>query len=257
MSKLKNSPEVWDNVWSEETSPEEDLYHLETHRKSIRWKRLKQEILKRFGTFKGLKTIEIGAGMGTYSLLFALEGAEVTLLDYSKKALDSSRLFFTRHNTKAKYINMDALNLDKKLFSKFDVSISVGVAEHFGGMNRLKIIDSHFKVLRPGGLAIIDVPNKWSLPYRFHKFLSESFGRWIFGKEIPYARTEFKKIGKKLNKRFYFIGGYILDTPFNFKKRIKAIIKIKDKKDISTIKQERGTFLDQYISRTLIALASK
>ena len=38
---------------------------------------MKKAVIKKFGSFKGLKTIELGAGQGTLSLLFALEGAKV------------------------------------------------------------------------------------------------------------------------------------------------------------------------------------
>lgn len=251
--EYKNTSQVWDNIWRDVPSESEDKYHLVTEEKSIRWKRIKKIILEKFGSFKGLKVIEIGAGQGTYSLLFALEGAEVTLLDYSPDAIKIGKLFFKRNHQKANFVMMNALNIDLNKLPKFDVSISVGVGEHFERLDRFKIVKAHFDVLRKGGLAFVDVPNKWCLPYRLHKYLSQKFGKWQFGYEEPYSRFELNKIAKKLGKRFFFIGGYILDTPFNFWDRIRRMLGIK-KKDIKDIRFQIGTPLDKYISRTLIAV---
>jgi len=252
-----NTSSLWDKFWKEEASGNEICY-LTSHLRSIRWKRLKNLILSRFGTFKNLEVIELGAGKGTYSLLFALEGAKVTLLDYSQEALKKARIFFNRFGIRnAKFIKMDILKLNKKLYNKYDVAISVGVAEHFRGTDRKKVIKTHFDVIRKGCLAIIDVPNKWNAPYRLWKFLSQTFGKWNFGEEIPYSRREFKKIGKELGINFKFIGGYLFEDPFLIKKRIKKLLGIKEKLDPNKIKFQLGTPLDEYFSRTLIAVGEK
>tara|TARA_Y100001968_G_C18783814_1_gene447946 strand:+ start:156 stop:434 length:279 start_codon:yes stop_codon:yes gene_type:complete len=90
----ENTPKLWDRLWDNNIHDYEDQLSIATEEKSIRWNRIKQFVLKEFGSFKNLKTIEIGAGVGTYSALMAREGADVTLLDYSNKALQRSQEFF-------------------------------------------------------------------------------------------------------------------------------------------------------------------
>ena len=258
MNKIieKNTSKLWDaQVWTSQNSIEEDKYNLTRALNSVAWRRIKKRILKNFGSFKDIKSIEIGAGQGTFSLLFAMEGAEVTVLDYSENALNSSRLFFKRMGQKATFIQMDALKLDKKIKSKFDVAMSYGTAEHFSGEKRINFIRSHLDVIRKGGLVLISVPNKWNLIYRLWMFLSQTFGRWKFGEEYPFSRKEFRKIGNLLNIKFEIIGGYLFFSNFLIKKRLKKLGGMNQYP--KKINYEIGTPLDKYFSQTIIAIGAK
>ena len=206
--------------------------------------------MKRFGSFKGLNTIELGAGSGTNSLLFAKRGADVTVLDYSKKALERSKEFFRRNNTRANFVLCDALNLDKSLLNKYDVAMSFGTGEHFEGNNRIKIIKSHFDVLKKGGLTLICLPNRANLPYMVWKFLSQATGRWRWGVEIPFSRNELKRIMALLGREGYFMGDCIFSSfeVLNPWKIVRRILRIGDRWDLNKIKKQRGTFLDEYFS---------
>ena len=75
--------EVWISVWSKEVSDEENRLSVEREQRTVRWKKIRELILKKFGSFSGIKTIEIGSGRGIYSLLCTLEGSQSTLLDTS------------------------------------------------------------------------------------------------------------------------------------------------------------------------------
>jgi len=245
----KNTPELWDSIWKP-TSFEEEEFRIKKEEYSIHWQRTERIILGRFGGFKGLKTIELGAGSGTHSLLFALRGAEVTVLDFSKKALERAEKFFERQNVKVKLVLQDALNLDKKLLGKFDVAMSFGLGEHFEGKERIKIIKSHFDVLKKDGITLICLPNKWNIPYITWKFLSQVTGRWRWGIEIPFSRKELIKITKSLDKEASFIGDDIFSSfeVLNPLKIIKRIFGVRRKLDLKEIKKQKGTSLDQYFS---------
>ena len=133
----KNTPGLWDKFWKP-SSVEEDLFSVKKEENSVRWRKIEKGILKKFGSFNKLKVIEIGAGSGTNALLFALRGADVSVLDYSKKALERSEIFFQRHKVNVKLIFQNALKLKESTKNKFDVSLSFGLAEHFQGKERKK-----------------------------------------------------------------------------------------------------------------------
>lgn len=233
----KNTPQLWDNLWKE-TSKEEDLYNLKREENSVRWKRIEKLVLRKFKSFKNLKVIEVGAGAGTLSLLFAKKKAKITILDYSKKAIARSRVFFSRHKEKANFILADALNLPSKLKGKYDVAMSFGLAEHFQGKQRTEIIKSHFDLIDKG-LVIISVPYKYNFPYQLNKTIRKILGLWKFGEEYPYSRKEFLNIAKKLNVKH----GFINDSFFTSLRFINPFLLIRRKK---VIKKEKSSFLDRF-----------
>ncbi len=150
--------------------------------------------------------IEIGSGTGTISGLMQLRGADVTLIDYSKRALERAELFFSRNGMEVKCVQVDALNLPNELFNQYDISISLGLTEHFKKGNRLAINKAHFDVLKTGGVTFISVPNKYNPPYRIFKFLAEISGKWSVGEEYPYSRYEFSQMMQnfKVDKYSFF-----------------------------------------------------
>jgi len=257
MKNKKNTPEVWDNVWKDKNSKDYDLYNFRKEKKSIHWIRMQKILLEKFGKLEGLNSIEIGAGTGMYSLILASEGVNVTVLDYSKKAIEASKLLFKRNDLNANFVLQDAFNINKELTSKFDISMSFGTAEHFFGKRRKEFIKTHFDVLNTNGITFISVPNKWNMLYRVHKFLSESLGRWSFGEEYPFSQIEFRRIGKTIKHNFNFIGHSIFSDPFLIYSRIKKILRIKKDYKKLEIKKQTGTFLDKYFARFITAVAVK
>ncbi|MFH1802100.1 MAG: class I SAM-dependent methyltransferase [archaeon] len=245
----KNTPELWDSLWKK-TSKEQDIFNLTREENSIRWQRIEKRILSKFKGFKNLRVIEIGAGGGTNALLFAKKGSKVTILDYSKKAIKRSKEFFKRNNCDARFILADALDLPEKLNGKYDVALSFGLAEHFEGKNRIKIVKSHFDLINKGGIALISVPNKYNIPYRIHKFVAESINLWKFGEEYPFSRREFEAIAQKIDVRKKEFIGDSLFTSFRLINPFLVLKKFFNLK--SRIRKEKGTPLDSYLSYSLV-----
>ncbi len=251
MVKDRNDPELWDEYWKTVSRKIYSKKYLEVTEKSLVWKTIKKNVLKEFGTFKGLKVIEIGAGSGSVSLLFGLNGAEVVALDYSKKGLEMAKENFDHYNIKSKLVLGDALKLDKKLKNKFHVSMSFGLAEHFTGDKRNKIIKSHFDVLKKGGISFISVPNKYCLPYRVWKYLSEKKGVWQFGTEYPFSRGELKRITKHFTKKSSIFGGGML-------KSLRLLSPFKKKYDKNeNPRSEFITPFDKYLGNYLFLVGIK
>jgi 2-polyprenyl-3-methyl-5-hydroxy-6-metoxy-1,4-benzoquinol methylase len=112
------------------------------------------------------------------------------LFDRSGPALDQARRRFDRLGLTARYESGDMLGPLDRWEGRFDVAISLGVVEHFRRYRRTAAIRAHYEVLRPGGMAIISVPNAWCLPYRLWKFYLERRGWWPYGMERPYSPGE-------------------------------------------------------------------
>lgn len=186
----------WEKVWKKyRFNPVADAWELEWEKSQPRWKQAMRLFDKQWGGLKGCAVVELGCGRATESLLAAREGASVTLIDKNKRVLDLARKRFKYYGVEKglQIVQSDILSLDKKLSRKFDVCISEGLAEHFIGKARQKVISAHAEVLKPGGVAMISITNRWSLPYRIWMKREQILGQWPYGLEVPYSAKELKK----------------------------------------------------------------
>lgn len=265
--------EVWMRIWSRPFSRDENRFDIEREGETVRWRKIRSLILNKFGTFLGLKVIEIGSGRGIYSLLASLEGAQISLLDNNEVALQRAKEFFCEWNQDFKGIVADAFNIPKEWWGTFDVAMSYGLAEHFRYPERLEIFRSHLQLLKPGGLLIVSVPNAAFFPYRVGKYLLEILHKWELGLEIPFSRGELKTIAKELGLRNWrIIGSGILDDTLNFWltqrlihlpglfwEKLCRMISLKKNKSILPLKERNRHFsvnprspLDDYLGYALV-----
>lgn len=188
----------WQEIWSStKIDLDQDKKRLNDLESSLRWRRMERLLSNHFGSIEGLKTIEVGSGLGDFSLFFSQRGAEITLSDYSTEALAKGKERFQAHGRRANFVLADMLDVPDELKGKFDVSFSLGLAEHFQGEDRFKIISAHSEVLRPGGLAFISVPYRYSFLYRIWMSTRKRKGDWEYGLEIPFSRTEITELSER------------------------------------------------------------
>lgn len=79
MAKMKGT---WKKFWAAKEKTEFSI-DIKREYQGFHWKVIENFI----GDFKGLNVIELGCGRGISSLLMAIRGANVTLVDFSKDAL--------------------------------------------------------------------------------------------------------------------------------------------------------------------------
>jgi 2-polyprenyl-3-methyl-5-hydroxy-6-metoxy-1,4-benzoquinol methylase len=258
-----NTAEQWGRLWHDAPRRLKELrFSVEKAEKSLIWSSIRESLGEVHIT--SLSTIEIGAGAGTISAVFARHGAHVTVLDYSQEALEANAALFESFGLKQESLLANALNLPTSLLGRFDVAMSFGLAEHFEAGDRTKIIKAHFDLLRPGGLAIIEVPNRHCWPYRIWKARRELLGKWHFGLEIPYSRTEISTICRAIGIKNFYITGSPFIASFDFvipiarwKRSIEKRI-LKDKRfDPNRIVQERTGLLGAYLGYALVLIARK
>jgi SAM-dependent methyltransferase len=100
-------------------------------------------------------------------------------LDFLKKSkkIDDTVFFYQQ----------DVLRLEADITA--DLVFSVGLIEHFDYKETAEVIQSHFRLLKPGGLAIISFPTPTWL-YRFVRSVAEITRQWIFFDERPLKKEE-------------------------------------------------------------------
>ena len=189
---------AWDVLWRYHPPDTKDDALLAREARSLRWATIVGKLDAAFGSIQGLRTIELGSGRGDLSALLARNGARVTLLDSSARALRQASHRFDRLGLTASYHLGDITGSLDPWRGQFDVALSSGVIEHFGGSDRTRVVLAHHDVLRPGGMAIISVPNAWCIPYRLWKSYLERRGWWPYGLELPYTERELVRRARRI-----------------------------------------------------------
>ena len=166
----------WDDIWNH-------FKQLEIHKTTYMFEYYKQFL---GDDFKGKKVLEIGCGTGVNSILMALLGAKVSVMDYSKEALNVVKRL--SEGLDVELIHQDMFESD--IENEFDIVHSEGVVEHYLMPKRQEILDIHTHATKPDGKVLIIVPNSKCIPYRVGKRLAEKTGKWIYGNEYPYTKNE-------------------------------------------------------------------
>jgi ubiquinone/menaquinone biosynthesis C-methylase UbiE len=146
---------------------EEKKYFVEPHIKEF----------ADFGAWKGKRVLEIGCGIGTDSVNFAKNGAELTIVELSEKSLEICKKRFELFGLKANFYTGNAEKLSEILPSQnFDLVYSFGVLHHTP--NPEKAISEINKYITDGELRIM-LYSKFS--YKLFQIMRET-NQWDFSK---------------------------------------------------------------------------
>ena len=188
----------WDRQWQGEpinlAAPDEEA-------RTPRWQAQERVVAAQLGGFAGLRVIEIGAGRGTNALLYARHGAQATLLDRSPTALEQAAAVFAAHGLPVELVEADLFALPAALHGAFDVSMSFGLCEHFLDERRLGVVRAHLDLLRPGGVAMLGVPNRYAPVYRLWIATLMARGSWPLGTEVPFSAAELRALATQAGGR--------------------------------------------------------
>ncbi len=142
----------------------------------------------------GIKTLEVGAGSGSDSIYLAKKGTDTSLVDFSSHSIAVSQKIAKANHVKVHTYQADCRHLPFKS-QTFDLVFSVGLVEHFS--NPIPVLKEQLRVLRNGGILIIDVPQKFN-PYTLVKKLRMLTGTYPFGWETEYSLFDLKRLARKL-----------------------------------------------------------
>lgn len=160
----------------------------------------------RFPEWRGKRVLEVGCGLGSDTQTWCEAGANLTAIDFAERAVKTTLHRLALNGLSADIRQGSALELPFE-DSTFDLYYSWGVLMHTGDTQ--KGIDEAFRVLKPGGQAILMLYQKNSLLYRLYVQL---MGR-KFDDDAPfvdfYSVGEMKKMCSKFKvrevKTYYFL----------------------------------------------------
>jgi len=180
--------DVWDGIWKDfefekgykDTADNIDAYYF---------------MRDYFRGRKGQKILEVGCGTGLTALILADKyGLRPYLLDASLESVRICRKNAKRLKIKAAVVKAYAQKLPFP-DGYFDICLSGGLLEHLSAAGRLKALQEMCRVSKD--LVVVIVPNAHNIPYRIGKFWRELLGKWIYGRENPLSKGEFRQLMKK------------------------------------------------------------
>lgn len=161
--------EVWSDWWGKLT-PEDEIKMWDYYG-GRQWI---SKYVPRFG-----KTIEAGCGLGRYNFYFSRMGINIEGVDFSKPTIDFLNKWKMEHGFDVSFKYGDVTNLPYENNSLRGY-ISLGVIEHFIEGPQKPLAEA-YRVLEPGGIAIITTPSiSWNVfRRRFKQVLKESIKKII------------------------------------------------------------------------------
>lgn len=146
------------------------------------------------------KILEAGCGLGRYVFYFSKFGINIEGLDFSKETIDYLRAWQTKYGYNQEFLIGDVTKLPYEN-SSLRGYISLGVVEHFieGPYQAIK---EAFRVLEPGGIAIITTPSvSWNvMKNRFIKSIKNFVKNIIRYKKQDEIFFQYEYKAKKLKK---------------------------------------------------------
>lgn len=186
----------WDKFWAG-SAQVEDVYG--TDERIV-------ENLSRYLELRGLRVLEVGAGTGRDARALSAFGGLVVALDYSEESL---RLMHATIGEAVDIVCGDATSLPFGSGS-FDVVYHQGLLEHFRRPE--DVLDENLRVLKPGGVLLVDVPQKYHY-YTLLKHLLMAVGKWFAGWETEFTAGELRRLVESRGARVLGMYGHNLSPP--------------------------------------------
>ena len=168
---------------------------------------------------KDTRILELGCGTSSLTLSLAPELKEIVGIDNAESALERSQKDATKLGvTNCVFEYGDCLAVSHT--DTFDIVWSQGLMEHFE--DPVSVAVQHYKAVKPGGIALISVPYKYSYHTLWYKMTRPKFLRslWPWTEQIFYDKAELLQIGRKITPKArthflqpFFLGIIILELP--------------------------------------------
>lgn len=184
----QSTKQNWENFWDAKADTKEVYANTP---------RIRDNLLRHIDV-RGKRILEVGAGTGRDSLFMARDGASLFMLDYSMNSLRIIRAAIPKGEA-MHAVGGDAFTLPFRE-STFDVVFHQGLLEHFREPAATNLLRENIRVLRPGGLLVVDVPQRWHV-YTVIKHALIAANAWFAGWEREFSTPELRKILQDLGLR--------------------------------------------------------
>lgn len=148
--------------------------------------------LMRVMDVKGKRILEVGAGTGRDSLPLIERGAEIYQLDYSEPALKIMKRIADENKMDVKILGGDTFHLPFQ-DGTFDVVFHQGLLEHFRVPEAEALLKENIRVLKSGGLLLVDVPQRFHI-YTVIKHVLIAIDKWFAGWEREFSVSELRTL---------------------------------------------------------------
>jgi len=167
-----------------------------------RWEKLQFNIIKRWIEKGNKRIIDAPSGSGRFSIALAREYPESNVLgiDLLPRALTLAEHGARLQNVaNVNFQQVDILVLPEILRydPKFDVVVSVGLAQNMTEDDLVVLVESFVRIVKPGGEVIISAPNGQGPIYRLWKLIVGKNLKYRFGLERSVSREEIIKLLQK------------------------------------------------------------
>lgn len=176
----------WETFWEEKADVEQVYSNAD---------RILRNLL-RVGDLKGKKVLEIGAGTGRDSFPLIRQGAQVVQLDYAENSLRILKKLADDLKLPAIIVGGDTFQLPFP-DETFDVVFHQGLLEHFRQPQADALLKENIRVLKNGGLLLVDVPQRYH-PYTIAKHIMMAANKWFAGWERSFSVGELKNRMRRL-----------------------------------------------------------
>jgi SAM-dependent methyltransferase len=149
----------------------------------------------------GSRVLEIGSGTGRDTAALAALGHRAVALDATFEALALTARAAPALVGRG-IVGGDAFHLPFRA-ATFDAVFHQGVLEHFG--NPGAFLAENFRVTVPGGLLVVDVPQRWH-PWTAIKRAAIRVDRWFAGWETAYSIDELERLVRAAG--YALVGSY-------------------------------------------------
>ncbi len=187
-----STPEHWNRWWRDHREVEETYSNDD---------RLLSQLTDL--PMEGRLVVEVGAGSGRDSVALARRGARVIVVDYVMSSLG-----VVREQARAAAVGILCVCADGQRMpfrdQTFDLVFHQGLMEHF--RDPLPLVRENYRVLRPGGHCLIDVPQRYHI-YTAVKHVLIGLNRWFAGWETEFSPGELARLMRSAGFEIRRIGG--------------------------------------------------
>lgn len=162
---------------------------------------------------RGKRVLEVGAGTGRDSFGMVARGASVFMLDYSMNSLQIIRDVASEERIDVSPVGGNAFSVPF-LDGTFDIVFHQGLLEHFREKEAMNLLKENVRVLKKGGILLVDVPQRYHV-YTVMKHILIAMDKWFAGWEREFSLPELDKLLRSLGvEPFYRYGEWMYPSLF-------------------------------------------